>query len=427
MTVTPSISILNVIVAEIENKSMIIPILLSSKQNGKKNVKTKALLDTGAGGKFIDQNFVLRNDLRTHKLAKPITIYNVDGTENKTGTITQYVDVNLQIGNRTTAMKLLVTGLGCQKIILGFPWFKEQNLEINWETGTLTWQKKNRTLATSIEVLDEEEYLNRTQNILDEDEESIISYIGVNGKFEPVWINVKTNLAMDMAIKNNLKKQECTVEEMVLKEYHEFLNVFSEEKAARFPESKEWDHKIDMKEGFEPKSFKNYNLTPEEQIELDKFLKENLEKGYIRPSQSPMASLFFFVKKKDGKLRPCQDYHYLNDWTVKNAYPLPLISKPMDKLKGAKYFSKMDVRWGYNNIRIRQGDEWKVAFKTNKGLFEPTVMFFGMCNSPATFQSMMDMTFEDIIERGCTVIYMDNIMNFSNDLDTLENLDKDVL
>ena len=251
--------------------------------------------------------------------------------------------------------------------------------------------------------------------------------MNVNGNFKPVWINTKTNLAMDMAIGNNLKKQEKSVEDMVPKEYHEFLDVFSEEKAVRFPESKPWDHKIDMKEGFEPKSFKNYNLTLEEQIELDKFLKENLDKGYIRLSQSPMASPFFFVKKKDGKLRPCQDYWYLNDWTVKNAYPLPLISELMDKLKGAKYFSKMDVRWGYNNIRIRQGDEWKVAFKTNKGLFEPTVMFFGMCNSPATFQSMMDMTFKDIIERGCTAIYMDDIMNFLNNLDTLENLDKDVL
>ena len=226
-------------------------------------------------------------------------------------------------------------------------------------------------------------------------------------------------------MENNLKKQEKTVEEMVPKEYHEFLDVG--EKAARFPESKAWDHKINMKEGFEPKSFKNYNLTPEEQVKLDKFLKEILEKGYIRSSQSPMASPFFFVKKKDGKLQPCQDYRYLNDWTVKNAYPLLLISELMDKLKGAKCFSKMDVQWGYNNIRIKQGDKWKAAFKTNKGLFEPTVMFFGMCNSPATFQSMMDMTFEDIIEKGCTVIYMDDIMNFSNNLDTLEQLDKDIL
>jgi hypothetical protein len=105
-----------------------------------------------------------------------------------------------------------------------------------------------------------------------------------------------------------------------------------------------------MKEEFEPKSFKNYNLTPEEQKELDKFLDKNLEKGYIRPSQSPQVSPFFFVKKKDGRLQPCQDHRYLNDWTVRNAYPLPLISEIMDKLKGAKYFSKFDIRWGYNNI-----------------------------------------------------------------------------
>jgi hypothetical protein len=80
---------------------------------------------------------------------------------------------------------------------------------------------------------------------------------------------------------------------------------------------------------------------------LDKFLKENLDKGYIKQSQSPMASLFFFVKKKDGKLRPCQDYQYLNDWTVKNAYPLLLISEIIDKIEGAKFFTKFDVQWGY--------------------------------------------------------------------------------
>jgi len=109
-----------------------------------------------------------------------------------------------------------------------------------------------------------------------------------------------------------------------------------------------------LKDGFIPKSFKNYNLTPIEQVELDKFLKENLEKGYIRPSQSPMASPFFFVSKKDaGKLRPCQDYQYLNDWMIKNAYLLPLISEIIDKLKGARYFTKLDVRWGYNNIQIK--------------------------------------------------------------------------
>jgi RNase H-like domain found in reverse transcriptase/Reverse transcriptase (RNA-dependent DNA polymerase) len=182
-----------------------------------------------------------------------------------------------------------------------------------------------------------------------------------------------------------------------------------------------------MKSKFEPKSFKTYNLTPEEQVELDKFLKENLDKGYIKPLQSPMASLFFFVKKKDGKLWPCQDYRYLNDWTVKNAYPLPLISEIMDKIKGAKFFTKFDVRWGYNNVRIKAEDQWQAAFKTNWGLFEPTVMFSRMCNSLATFQAMMDSIFSDMIEERRVIVYMDDILIFAENQEELQEQTKQVL
>jgi Reverse transcriptase (RNA-dependent DNA polymerase) len=239
-----------------------------------------------------------------------------------------------------------------------------------------------------------------------------------------VWIH-KTNITMELAIEENSKKTDKTDEQLVPAEYHKYLDIFSEEKAHRFPELRPWDHKIKMKEGFEPKLFKNYNLTPAEQIELDKFLKENLEKGYIWPSQLPMASPFFFVSKKDGKLRPCQDYRYLNDWTVKNSYPLPLISEIMDKLKGAKFFTKLDVHWGYNNVRIRKGDEWKVAFKTNKGL--PTVMFFGMCNSPATFQAMMNDIFTTIIDNQLVIVYMDDILIFADMKEELERITKLVL
>jgi hypothetical protein len=107
---------------------------------------------------------------------------------------------------------------------------------------------------------------------------------------------------MELAIKENEKKADLSVKELVPENLHKYLNVFDDNMANRFPESNMWDHKIDMKEGFELKSFKNYNLTPEEQKELDKFLDENLEKGYIRPSQSPQALPFFFVKKKDGRL-----------------------------------------------------------------------------------------------------------------------------
>jgi hypothetical protein len=150
---------------------------------------------------------------------------------------------------------------------------------------------------------------------------------------------------------------------------------------------------------------------------MNKFLDENLAKGYIRPSKSPMASPFFFVAKKDVlALRPCQDYRYLNEGTIKNSYPLPLVGDLLDKLKGAQWFTKLDIRWGYHNVRIKEGDEWKGAFKTNRGLFEPTVMFFGLCNSPATFQAMMNHLFKDMIDEGWIVIYMDDILIFSKDL-----------
>jgi len=141
-----------------------------------------------------------------------------------------------------------------------------------------------------------------------------------------------------------------------------------------------------------------------------------------------MASPFFFVSKKDaGKLRPCQDYQYLNDWTIKNAYPLPLISEIIDKLKGARYFTKMDVQWGYNNIQIKKGDEWKAAFKTNRGLYEPTVMFFGMCNSLATFQAMMDSIFDDMISDSLIIVYMDDMFIFEKDLSPLITNTRSVL
>ncbi len=99
--------------------------------------------------------------------------------------------------------------------------------------------------------------------------------------------------------------------------------------------------------------------------------------------------------------------------TIKNCYPLPLISELMDKLRGTKYFSKLDVRWGYNNVCIKTGDEWKAAFRTNRGLFEPTVMFFGLTNSPATFQWMMNDIFKDLITSGAVTVYLDDILIMS--------------
>jgi hypothetical protein len=453
---------------------MYLPIQITSDEEPGIEI-VEGLLDSGASGMFIDSDYATDIHAWKKDLRKPITVYNVDGTPNKQGTITQYVDIYLTIHERKKKHRFFVTGLGNQQLILGYPWLKEENPLINWDKGTLEWRKwkhsalkkpepkqqDERTIEyysfvkgmitktepkksrkkskktskttvdgkpiTVVEEEDREKHLNSTQHPLDEDDLSLIVSTITGNTDNDVWINAKLNKATEIQAEINLKKKDLPLEEQIPEEFHKHLDVFSEEKAARFPEPKKWDHKIEMKDTFVPKSFKTYNLTPAENIELDKFLKDNLDKGYIRPSQSPMASPFFFVNKKDGKLRPCQDYRYLNEHTVKNAYPLPLISELLDKLKGARRFTKLDVRWGYNNVRIRDGDQWKAAFKTNKGLFEPTVMFFGMCNSPATFQSMMDEMFADMIDEGIIIIYMDDIFIFAPDEETLTKNTKRVL
>jgi len=128
----------------------------------------------------------------------------------------------------------------------------------------------------------------------------------------------------------------------------------------------------------------------EEREEVREFIWEQLRKGYIQPSKSPQMALVFFVGKKDEKKQMVQDYRYFNEWTIKNNYPLPLISDVLENIRTKKVFTKMSLRWGYNNVRIREGDEWKAMFTMPEGLFEPTVMFFGLTNSLATFQAMMN-------------------------------------
>ena len=203
---------------------------------------------------------------------------------------------------------------------------------------------------------------------------------------------------------------------MIPLELMDYHDVFDKKKAEQFPEPQPWDHAIDLKPDFVPKDCKVYPLTPQEHTEMDKFINENLTKGYIQPSKSPMASPFFFVAKKSGDLQPCQDYRWLKEGTIKNSYPLPLISDLVDQLKGAKYFTKLDVQWGYNNVRIKDGNQWKAAFKTSWGLFKPMVMFFEMCNSPATFQAMMDNVFQDMKAKGWIIIHMDDIFIVTKEL-----------
>ena len=118
----------------------------------------------------------------------------------------------------------------------------------------------------------------------------------------------------------------------------------------------------------------------------------------------------FFVRKKDGKKRMVQDYRYLNEWMIKNNYPLPLISDVLENIGTKKLFTKMNLRWGYNNVRIKKGDKWKAVFMMPEGLFEPTVMFFGLTNSPVTFQAMINELLRNLINIGKVAVFIDDVI-----------------
>ena len=142
------------------------------------------------------------------------------------------------------------------------------------------------------------------------------------------------------------------------------------------------------------------------------YLNENLEKGFIQPSKSPVEAPILFVKKNDGSVRLCVDYRGLNKLMVRNCYPLPLIPELLDRLHVARVFSKVDLRGAYNLVRIKPGDEWKTAFRTRYGHFEYKVMRFGLTNAPIVFQHMMKDIFREYLDHF-VVIYLDDILIFS--------------
>ncbi|KAJ1037221.1 hypothetical protein NDA10_005943 [Ustilago hordei] len=156
-----------------------------------------------------------------------------------------------------------------------------------------------------------------------------------------------------------------------------------------------------------------YLKGPKEMSELRRYLDENLEKGFIRPSKSPARSPVLFVPKKDGGLRLCVDYRGLNEITVKNRAPLPLIEEQLFLLRKARIYTKLDLRAAYNLIQIAKGDEWKTAFGTQLGLYEYLVMPFGLANAPAHFQSFINDIFRDIIG-VYVVVYLDDFLIFSD-------------
>jgi len=165
-----------------------------------------------------------------------------------------------------------------------------------------------------------------------------------------------------------------------------FTHLFNKKKFEKLPERCEWDHEINlMEEAPKELNTKAYTMTLKEEEALNQWLDEQLKAGLIVESKLRYVAPCFYILKKDSSLQLVQNYRKLNQVMIKDKTPLPLIGEVIDKLKEAKYFNKLDLIWGYNNIQIKEGDKWKAVFLTNKGLFKPQVMYFRLCNSPGTF------------------------------------------
>ncbi|KAL1914578.1 uncharacterized protein VTP21DRAFT_8203 [Calcarisporiella thermophila] len=190
-----------------------------------------------------------------------------------------------------------------------------------------------------------------------------------------------------------------------------YEDVFPEELLAGLPPERAVDHRIELVPGTEPPSRATYRLRYPEMDEMHKQLRDLLEKGCIQPSKSPFSAPVLFAKKNGCDLRTCIDYRALNKFTIKNRYPLPRIDEILDRVQGARIFSKIDLRSGYHQIRIAANDVPKTAFRTRYGHFEFLVLPFGLTNAPVTFMTLMNDIFRQLLD-SC-VIFISTIFLFS--------------
>ncbi|KAG8935233.1 hypothetical protein FRC01_005489 [Tulasnella sp. 417] len=438
------------------------------------SVQPICLLDTGASGHaFIDYRFVKSSGLRSQPLPSPIPVSSVDGSPLRNGPITHFVPATFALGSHTENLDLYVTSLGHYNVVLGLPWIKKHNPLIDWCAGTLSFThcscgiktptfhhihsvglgtprlipsllSRPNPIVVSSPV---REYLLPAPPQQDPD----VSTILCAGETDPndpyaflrdnprTWLGPRATTVVE-EIPLSVSSTEFSPTEPLPNDddetppdlsripeiFHCFADVFSKAKADKLPPHRPFDMEIDLLPGKTPPFGPIYSLTQPEQEELQRYITENLQKGFIRPSKSPAAAPVLFVKKKNGKLRLCVDYRGLNTVTIKNRYPIPLIHDLLDRVQGCKYFSKIDLQSAFNLLRIKPGHEWKTAFRTKLGLFEYLVMPFGLSNAPSAFQALVNDVLKDLID-VCVVVYLDDILIFSKTREEHERIVKDVL
>lgn len=359
--------------------------MVSAKINGH---TARILIDSGCLGNFLSPAFAERARIPRRRKRRSYTLWTFDDqpTRDNGGKVTEETTpLEVEVQNHRETISFDITKTSTYDATFGLPWLEKHEPTIRYKSKTVKFENCD---------------CNRTERV--EVQEISLKAMTAFHKRDPDAVY----LAMIEVGPEGTKVQ-------IPSEYKNFAHLFAEAKGKEaLPKHQPWDHEIPLVEGKFPSAQPIYSLSEKELTALREYIETNLAKGYIRPSKSPARYPILFVPKKDGKLRMCVDYRRLNEITVKNRYTLPLIQELQDRVKGARFFTKMDIREGYYKIRIKKGEEWKTAWGSRLGHYEYLVMPFGLTNAPATFQALINDILREYLDKF-VVAYLDDILIYS--------------
>ena len=349
------------------------------------------MVDSGSTGDFISEAYVSKYNIHSKPYEGSRTVWLADGKQHA---VTSYVVCVISIGGLTESVELAIIPLVGYDVILGIPWLQRHNPSVNWTSYSISVNSNGKQCELPL------------ANSTDTPVVELVSALQFKREAQH---GEALYLALVQVPQEHIADSKAPINSDASTVINEFKDVFPDDLPSGLPPRREVDHRIELVPGQQPTSRPTYRMSQPEMDELKKQLTESLAKGYIQESKSPYGAPVLFVKKKDGTMRMCVDYRALNKITIKNKYPLPRIDELLDRLLGAKYFSKIDLRSGYWQVRIADEDVHKTAFRTRYGHYEFLVMPFGLTNAPATFMHLMQQTFRKFLD-DFVIVFIDDIL-----------------
>jgi hypothetical protein len=363
------------------------------------------LVDSGASGNFVSLDLVRRACLPVvvHRRRRTITL--ADGSRQSSRMCVK--QLQLRLGEHTETIDLTVMPLKHHDfdVVLGMPWLSRANPLIDWAHRTLTIRAAaaKGVAGATLRLVNAKELKRSVRK-------SEVDCIFVLREVQPR--NASTT-APEQPEGSAAEAEKVGSETRSL--LAEYADCFPPDLPKRLPPSRDVDHRIEVVPGSVPPSMAMYRMSPTELDELKRQIDDLESKHVLRPSKSPFGAPVLLTKKKDGTWRFCVDYRALNAITIKNKYPLPRVDELFDRLHGARYFSKLDLRSGYWQIRVREEDVPKTAFRSRYGSYEWLVLPMGLTNAPATFMHLMNQIFREHLDRF-VIVFLDDVLVYSRTL-----------